>query len=80
MFGDRRGPDVRRSPELDAARGERVSLHGPSGGGKTILLGLIAGELTPRCGGVDVLGHRLHRARGATRDRFRIARTGCLFY
>ena len=37
-------------------------LHGPSGGGKSTLLGLLAGVLLPRAGTVSLLGTRLGRA------------------
>lgn len=79
VFGYRRGADMLRIPDFVVARGERVFLHGPSGCGKTTLLGLIAGVLTPRSGGVEVLGHPLHRMGGAARDRFRGAHLGYVF-
>lgn len=42
---------------------EWVGLLGPNGGGKTTLLRLLLGQLTPRCGRIEVLGQPPARAR-----------------
>jgi len=45
-------PDV----NLTAYRGDRIGIIGPNGAGKTTLLKLIAGEIEPTAGGVEI-GH-----------------------
>lgn len=42
--------------DLEIARGERIALVGPSGAGKTTLIGLMAGLVLPTQGKVEVLG------------------------
>ena len=59
--------------------GERVFLHGPSGGGKSTLLALIGGVLTPEEGTIKVLDCDLARMSGARRDRFRADHVGFVF-
>lgn len=43
-----------RGVDLDVAAGEAVALLGPSGAGKSTVLGLIAGEIVPSAGTVEV--------------------------
>lgn len=50
------GRDVLRDTSLRLADGDRVLLEGPSGGGKTTLAKLIAGELRPTAGALLVCG------------------------
>jgi putative ABC transport system ATP-binding protein len=64
---------------LRVARGERVFLRGPSGTGKSTLLSLLTGVLTPQAGDVRVLGANLAALRGAGRDRFRADHIGYIF-
>lgn len=52
---------------IDVHRGERLGILGPNGGGKSTLLKLLLGELTPRSGSVRVLGDAPARAREAGR-------------
>lgn len=52
---------------LEVASGERLGILGPNGGGKSTLLKLLLGELTPRSGTVRVLGDDPRRAREAGR-------------
>lgn len=59
--------------------GETVFLHGPSGTGKSTLLGLLAGVLLPTAGGVSVLGTAWSRLRGGQRDAFRADHVGYVF-
>jgi putative ABC transport system ATP-binding protein len=60
-------------------KGERLLLIGPSGGGKSTFLSLLAGIATPQAGVIDVLGTDIARLRGAARDRFRSEHLGIIF-
>ena len=64
---------------LTIAAGHTVFLHGPSGGGKSTLLGLLAGVLLPRTGSVSLLGSRWAGLSGARRDAFRADHVGVIF-
>ncbi|MEO1265977.1 MAG: ATP-binding cassette domain-containing protein, partial [Pseudomonadota bacterium] len=66
-------------PALEIARGSRAVLLGPSGGGKSTLLSLIAGVLKPDAGVLEVLSRDLAAARGAERDAFRAEHIGVIF-
>jgi ABC-type sulfate/molybdate transport systems ATPase subunit len=59
---DRRDFPVRAA--LHVADGERVALFGPSGAGKTTVLEVIAGLVTPRTGHVELAGRVLTPAAG----------------
>ena len=64
---------------LNLAAGRTLFLHGPSGGGKSTLLGLLAGVLLPRRGSVSLLGQRWSDLSGARRDAFRADHVGYIF-
>jgi len=64
---------------LSVARGERVFLYGPSGGGKSTLLGLLAGVLVPRQGRVSLQGTDWSSLSGARRDAYRADHVGYIF-
>ena len=64
---------------LSITAGRTVFLHGPSGGGKSTLLGLLAGVLLPRAGSVSLLGTRWSDLSGARRDAFRANHLGYIF-
>lgn len=64
---------------LTIAAGRTVFLHGPSGGGKSTLLGLLAGVLLPRSGAVRLLGTGWSDLSGARRDAFRADHLGYIF-
>ena len=49
--------------DLSVAPGERVALLGPNGAGKTTTLLMCLGAVRPDAGTVEILGHRLPRAR-----------------
>jgi putative ABC transport system ATP-binding protein len=60
-------------------RGERLLLTGPSGGGKSTFLSLLAGIVTPQRGKIDVLGTDIARLGSSARDRFRAGHLGIIF-
>ncbi|MFH1748993.1 MAG: ABC transporter ATP-binding protein [Planctomycetota bacterium] len=65
--------------DLHIAPGEKVAFIGPSGAGKTTLISLIAGILTPQRGTILVNGIDLAGATDRHRRDFRIARIGFVF-
>ncbi|MDB5998917.1 MAG: methionine transporter ATP-binding protein, partial [Rhizobacter sp.] len=74
----------RLAPVLDVAQfsvdaGERVFLRGPSGTGKSTLLGLVGGVLVPQQGSVSVLGQLLGALSSHGRDQFRVDHIGFVF-
>ncbi len=66
-------------PRFAVAAGERVFLHGPSGGGKSTLLALLGGVALPSAGTVTLLGQRIDTLSGRARDRFRADHIGFIF-
>jgi putative ABC transport system ATP-binding protein len=66
-------------PRLWVEQGSSVLLRGISGGGKSTLLGLLAGVLLPGKGRVEVAGQVLQDMGGAARDRFRADQLGVIF-
>jgi putative ABC transport system ATP-binding protein len=66
-------------PRFAIAAGEHVFLHGPSGGGKSTLLGLLGGVALPEHGHVELLGTATDRLSGRARDRFRADHIGFIF-
>jgi len=62
---------------LVVARGERVAVIGPSGGGKTTLLGVLNGLRQPDRGEVTILGQTVRA--GHRRDRAQRRRVGTIF-
>ena len=65
--------------QFAAQAGRRIALIGPSGGGKTTLLSVLAGVLKPTAGSIDLLGTDLAALPGARRDRFRGDHLGIIF-
>lgn len=59
--------------------GDRLLLLGPSGGGKSTLLSLLAGIVTPQKGSIDILGTDIAKLPGPARDRFRAEHFGIIF-
>jgi putative ABC transport system ATP-binding protein len=65
--------------ELHVDAGATLFLHGPSGGGKSTLLGLLAGVLLPDMGSVSLKGQSWSALSGAHRDAFRSDHVGYIF-
>jgi putative ABC transport system ATP-binding protein len=79
-----REPDGTPLPILNIAEftlpsGEQTALLGPSGGGKTTLLNVIAGITMPDSGGVTIDGIDITRLHEVGRDRFRAQKIGFVF-
>jgi branched-chain amino acid transport system ATP-binding protein len=64
-----------RDVDLDIARGERRAILGPNGAGKTTLFNVIAGDLAPTTGTVELFGEDITRASARHCARSRLART-----
>lgn len=79
-----REPNGHRLPVLGIERyeltqGEQAALVGSSGGGKTTLLNVISGILTPDSGRIIVSGKDIATLPEVVRDRFRAAKIGFVF-
>ncbi len=77
-------PNGRKLPVLgidrfEVKQGEQVALLGASGGGKTTLLNIISGILTPDSGTVVVDGRDIATMPEVVRDRYRANRIGIVF-
>src|SRR5688572_31121921 len=59
--------------------GERLLLIGPSGGGKSTFLSLLAGIVAPQAGSIVIAGTDITKLSGAARDRFRAEHFGIIF-
>ncbi|MCB9679930.1 MAG: ATP-binding cassette domain-containing protein [Alphaproteobacteria bacterium] len=66
-------------PAWQVARGARVGVVGPSGCGKSTLLGLVAGELVPDTGAVEVAGTRIDQLDDGGRRAWRVRNVGLVF-
>ena len=66
-------------PEYRVGAGELAVLIGPSGGGKTTLLHIIAGITKPDTGSVRLGGIEITRFSESGRDRIRAAKLGYVF-
>ena len=64
---------------LHIPAGRTLFLHGPSGGGKSTLLGLLAGVLLPCQGRVSLLGRDWATLPGVRRDAWRADHVGYIF-
>jgi putative ABC transport system ATP-binding protein len=66
-------------PKLDVKSGEKMAVIGPSGGGKTTLLHLLAGVLTPSTGRIAVDGTEVSALGREDRQDYRALRMGMMF-
>jgi putative ABC transport system ATP-binding protein len=64
--------------DFTLAAGERLLIIGPSGGGKSTFLSLLAGIVTPSRGTLEVLGTDLAKLSASDRDRFRAEHMGII--
>lgn len=78
-YPERPNQQVLNIPDWSLASKEKALIHGSSGGGKSTLLNLISGLLTPQQGQVTVLGERLDQMSSKQRDRFRAHNIGYVF-
>lgn len=62
-FGYRRSAPVVRDVDISVAAGDRLTIVGPNGGGKSTLGRLLVGLLRPHAGTVRLLGDAPHRLR-----------------
>jgi putative ABC transport system ATP-binding protein len=79
LYDDSDGRPAVDGVGLDVAAGEAVAIMGPSGGGKSTLLNLIAGLDRPTSGAVTVAGERVDRLSETGAARFRRQRVGMIF-
>ena len=66
-------------PSWSLKTGEQAFLFGPSGGGKSTLLGLLSGLLPSTQGSINILGHALDKMTERQRDKFRADNIGYVF-
>ena len=66
-------------PEFTAEKHDKVAVVGPSGTGKTTLLNLIAGIITPNRGQIRVKDTAVDKLNDAQRRQFRITHIGFVF-
>jgi putative ABC transport system ATP-binding protein len=66
-------------PEIRCENGEHLLIIGNSGTGKTTLLHLLAGLLSPKNGEINIAGQDIARMRGRELDRFRGKHIGIIF-
>lgn len=65
--------------KLEISKGQKVALLGTSGRGKSTLLNLIAGILSPQSGKISIDGNELSNLKDAQRRDLRIAKIGYVF-
>jgi branched-chain amino acid transport system ATP-binding protein len=61
--------------DLDVAEGERRAILGPNGAGKTTLFNVIAGDIPPTSGTIEVMGKDVTRLPARARPALGLART-----
>ena len=75
-YPNRPNQTVLNIPSWSLPDGEQVFIHGPSGGGKSTLLNMLSGLLTPNQGQVNIFGQRIDQLTSRQRDRFRANHIG----
>lgn len=60
---------------IELGPAERIGVIGPNGAGKTTLFKIIAGDLAPTTGSVELFGHDVTRSGAARRARMGVGRT-----
>ncbi|NTS78201.1 ABC transporter ATP-binding protein [Catenovulum sp. SM1970] len=60
-------------------KNQKVFLHGPSGTGKSTLLNVLSGILTPSSGELTILGNAIGKLSAGKRDKFRANHLGYVF-
>lgn len=66
-------------PKWSVDTGEHVFLHGPSGTGKSTLLGLLSGLITLQTGEISIFDKQLSTMSSLSRDKFRAQYIGYVF-
>lgn len=66
-------------PEMRCENGEHLLIIGQSGTGKTTLLHLLAGLLSPKSGEINIGGQDIAKMKGRELDRFRGQHIGIIF-
>ncbi len=66
-------------PDIRLSRGHHLFLEGASGTGKSTLMSLMCGLITPTAGTLSILGTELSGLNGGQRDRFRANHIGVIF-
>ncbi len=74
-----KGGTALQFPDIQANKGEHWLILGQSGCGKTTLLHLLAGLLTPKKGRIDIGGTDITKLNGSKLDRFRGQHIGIVF-
>ena len=71
--------DLLNIPHWQVAAGEAIFLSAPSGGGKSTLINLLAGIITPQYGTINLLGIAINHLSARKRDAFRARHIGMVF-
>lgn len=69
------GLDAVSHVDLDVSRGERRAILGPNGAGKTTLFNVVAGDLPPSAGTVELFGSDVTHLPARKRAKMGLART-----
>ncbi|USE37852.1 ATP-binding cassette domain-containing protein [Endozoicomonas sp. SCSIO W0465] len=75
----RGGKNCLSIPLLTVDKGERIQITGLNGSGKTSLLQLLTGLLTPDSGHIEIFGQPIGRLSGSERETFRAGQVGYIF-